>query len=199
MYFRSPTQQKTHNFPFQCGGQYGDKPELAEKFLHEDVRDGDVVLVFTDGFHDNIYDSGMTPCIEEYLDDGLVVSLSGAADCLARKAYFLGKNPNFMSPWMKEFKWYYDNDAELKKEGKGLVNQPPAGYPFVGGKADDITITLAQVFTDKGPDDSRRQLSSNDTYFAEQKYLYTGPVPSNAKEGYKRIKKAAGQTANTEL
>ena len=95
MYFRSPTQQKTHNFPYQCGGEYGDDPAWAEKFLHEDVRDGDVVLVYTDGFHDNIFDSGMPQCIEEQLYDDLVVSLSTAADCLARKAYFLGKNTNF--------------------------------------------------------------------------------------------------------
>ena len=95
MYFRSPSQQKTHNFPFQCGGDAGDDPETAEKFLHEDVREGDVVLVFSDGFHDNVFDSGMYHCIEEQLYDGLVTSLSEAADCLARKAYFLGKNLEF--------------------------------------------------------------------------------------------------------
>ena len=136
MYFRSPSQQKTHNFPFQCGGDNGDDPEQAEKFLHEDVREGDVVLVFSDGFHDNVFDSGMHHCIEEYLYDGLVTSLSQAADCLARKAYFLGKNLSFQSPWMKEFKLYKDT-------GIPVMNPAPEGFNFIGGKADDITITLA--------------------------------------------------------
>ena len=117
--------------------------------MHEDVRDGDVVLVFSDGFHDNVFDSGMHHCIEEQLYDGFIVSLSRAADCLARKAYFLGKNMNFQSPWMKEFKHYYD-------EGIPVVNAAPENFNYIGGKHDDITVTLAQVFTDKGPEDPRR-------------------------------------------
>lgn len=92
-YFRAPSQQKTHNFPYQCGTG-SDDPYLADKFEHE-VRDGDVVIIFTDGFQDNIFNSGMVHCIEEFLYDGLVTSLSNAADCLARKAYFLGKDLKF--------------------------------------------------------------------------------------------------------
>lgn len=55
----------------------------------------------------------MYHCIEEQLYDGLVVSLSTAADCLARKAYFLGKNQSFQSPWMKEYKYFYDNQIPV--------------------------------------------------------------------------------------
>ena len=157
MYFRSPSQQKTHNFPFQCGST-GDSPEEAEYFLNEDVREGDVVLVFSDGVVDNVYDSGLYHCIEEYLYDGLVVSLSQAADCLARKAYFLGKNNEYRSPWMAEFKHYEDS-------GIPVLYPAEEGYDFIGGKHDDITITLAQVFSDNGPDDPHRQLAANDTFF----------------------------------
>ena len=175
MYFRSPAQQKTHNFPFQCGGETGDNPEEAEEFLHEDVRDGDVALVFSDGFHDNVFDSGMVHCMEEYLYGGLITSLSRAADCLARKAYFLGKNPEFQSPWMKEFKHFKD-------VGIPVMNQPPENFPYMGGKADDITVTVAQIFTDKGADDPRRQLAAQDTYFESQKTIYTGGVYDNSHE-----------------
>ena len=81
---------------------------------------------------------------------------------------------------MKEFKYYYDNGLEL-------VNKPPPGFKFLGGKADDITVTVAQVFADTGDmDDPRRSLAESDTYFVEKKHLYTGPVPSNAKEGFVR-------------
>ncbi len=58
MYFRAPSQQKTHNFPFQCGTNQDD-PKVADTFEHKDVKDGDVVLLFSDGFQDNVYDSGI--------------------------------------------------------------------------------------------------------------------------------------------
>ena len=94
MYYRQESQQKTHNFPYQCGTMADDARE-SEVFWHKDLQDGDVVLVFSDGFQDNVFDSGFPYCIEEYLENGLVTSLSRAADCLARKAYFLGKNLEF--------------------------------------------------------------------------------------------------------
>ena len=48
-----------------------DDPYDADKFVH-DVKDGDIVLMFSDGFTDNVFDSGMVHCIEEHLKDGLV-------------------------------------------------------------------------------------------------------------------------------
>ena len=100
----------------------------------------------------------MYHCIEEFLYDGLVTGLSQAADCLARKAYFLGKNQGFQSPWMKEFKHYKDT-------GIPVMNPAPENFPFIGGKHDDITVTVAQVFLDRGPDDPHRKLMENDKYF----------------------------------
>lgn len=50
---------------------------------------------------------------------------------------------------MKDFKYHFDN-------GIPLINYPPPGYSFIGGKADDITVLVAQVFADAGPDDPRR-------------------------------------------
>ena len=97
------------------------------------------MLIFSDGFHDNVFDSGMAYCVEEYMYDGLITSLSAAADCLARKAYFLGKSKSFQSPWMKELKWYVDNGIDIMKP-------MPPNFPFIGGKEDDITVTVAQIF-----------------------------------------------------
>ena len=119
----------------------------------------------------------MVHCMEEYLYDGLITSLSHAADCLARKAYFLGKNQEYQSPWMREYEWFTMEEIEV-------INPAPEGYDFLGGKEDDITVTVAQVFKDVGPDDPRRQLSANDTYYPDQKTLYTRRVPSNKKDGF---------------
>jgi len=83
---------------------------------------------------------------------------------------------------MKEYKWYWDNDITLLR---------PAyeDYPFIGGKEDDITITVAQIFRDdRGADDPRKQLAMRDTFFTEAKYLYTGGVPLNSSESFFRAR-----------
>ena len=82
---------------------------------------------------------------------------------------------------MKEFKYYHDN-------GIPLANPPPEGFNFIGGKSDDITVTLAQVFADAGPDDPRRSLAAEDPFFKEEKFLYTRYVPSNKKDGFIRAR-----------
>ena len=61
---------------------------------------------------------------------------------------------------MKEFKYYTDNKIPL-------MNPAPEGFKFLGGKHDDITITVAQLFKDLGADDERRQLAASDKYFTE--------------------------------
>ena len=45
---------------------------------------------------------------------------------------------------------------------------------------------MAQIFADKGPDDPRRQLAANDTYFTDSIFLYTENhyIPYNKKEGF---------------
>ena len=86
--------------------------------------------------------------------------MSKAADCLARKAYFLGKSYDYQSPWMREFQWYVDNEVPV-------TNEPEPEYEFIGGKHDDITITVAQVFESVPEDDPKRQLAANDKYFPD--------------------------------
>lgn len=54
-YFISPPKQYTHNMPYQCGAG---NPTESDTYVNE-VRDGDVVLVYSDGFSDNVYPSGM--------------------------------------------------------------------------------------------------------------------------------------------
>lgn len=57
-----------------------------------------------------------------------MTSYGEVADCIARQAYDLGKDPSYISPFAK-------GAAEVGKR-------------FQGGKHDDITITVAQIFTD---------------------------------------------------
>jgi hypothetical protein len=76
------------------------------------------------------------------------------ADCIAIKSYFLGKDKTYLSPF---------------SEGARQ-----AGYPLnMGGKEDDITVTVGQLFIDR-PGEERRTL--RDKFREEAQFVYTGPV-----------------------
>ena len=61
---------------------------------------GDVVLVFSDGVSDNLFDEDFLPCIESRLnEEGNISSYGGAANCIARSAYSKGKQKDYLSPF----------------------------------------------------------------------------------------------------
>jgi len=99
LYFRSQEMQKDFNFPYQIGS-VGDDPSEGFDASHT-FKHGDVVIAYSDGVSDNLYTSHFNSCIEAQLVDGLLQSPSEAADCLARKAYFLGKNMHYNAPFSK--------------------------------------------------------------------------------------------------
>lgn len=155
--------QKGFNFPYQLGGQYGDQ------VYDENVTDGpkthtlqpkDVIVVVSDGVIDNIDPIGYHPCIQKYqwwsaantgaggadygLEDGDLVSHSAVADCIAKKAYFLGKDRNHYSPFARSAASY--------------------GKRYLGGKHDDITVVVAQV-RDAGAPDTVDPHKNNESVF----------------------------------
>ena len=94
--------------------------------------------MYSDGFADNTYLSGSYQCLEEDLKDGLMTSLGKAADCLAIKAHWLGKNNDFVAPFNKEWR-------KAIAEGDPFATQRYPSFlgPPSGGKHDDITVTVA--------------------------------------------------------
>jgi serine/threonine protein phosphatase PrpC len=56
---------------------------------HTDAQEGDIVMLFTDGFSENMFDNYWTSCINSFLDQetGKPTSLSAIADCQVRQAY----------------------------------------------------------------------------------------------------------------
>lgn len=67
--FRTSEQQHSFNFPFQLGTGSKDQPADAMSF-HVKVKEGDIVIVASDGLFDNLFD-------DEILD--ITVSLTEAA------------------------------------------------------------------------------------------------------------------------
>jgi protein phosphatase PTC7 len=157
--------QVRFNFPHQLGGNYGDVvKDVGVEATHE-FENGDIIVVFTDGVSDNMNAKEfLLPCIENYLNedavgdnskmDELLLSHSLVADCIARNAYVLGKHKTFDSPF--------------------AIGAREAGWgDYRGGKEDDITVTVAQVFV------GTKQATEKDTdpHYSESIYLYTSPVP----------------------
>ena len=79
----------------------------------------------SDGMFDNLYDTDVHDCIKPYLVKDTLEDLQKASECLADKAELLGNDDSFFSPFAKGAK--------------------EAGKYFMGGKADDIVVIVAQI------------------------------------------------------
>ena len=102
--------QKSFNFPDQIGSN-GDSPMRIGEIKEHEFVDKDIYVLYSDGVSDNLFIEGpdVRDCIARYLDEeGVVASLSSAADCIAIKAYHAGKNPYLQGPFAigaKEAGW----------------------------------------------------------------------------------------------
>jgi serine/threonine protein phosphatase PrpC len=173
--------QKGFNFPYQLGGRYGDQvdePNVTDGPNTHKLQDKDVIVVVSDGIIDNIDPEEYHSCIQRYqwsddidwptradLDashpnyfaDSELVSHSAVADCIARKAYFLGKDKTYFSPFARSAATY--------------------GKRYLGGKHDDITVVVAQVSSTT----TAAAPAKLDPHRAESIFLYKdsdGPIRS---------------------
>lgn len=131
------------------------EPNVTDGPNTHELHDKDVIVVVSDGIIDNMDPHEYHDCIRRYqwsesyfsddnehehvsvvatnfyakykgyFDDKELVSYSAVADCIARKAYFLGKDESHHSPFARSAATY--------------------GKRFLGGKHDDITVVVAQV------------------------------------------------------
>ena len=87
-------------------------------------------MVYSDGYSDNVFPSSYTRCLETMMDwtygEETLTNFSKTADCQAKLAYALSKHRKYQSPFSKRA-W---RKKKLKREG---------------GKADDISVVIAQV------------------------------------------------------
>ncbi|GFH09353.1 protein phosphatase, partial [Haematococcus lacustris] len=122
--FHSPQQQHDFNFPFQIGSSdsMSDMPASAQKFELA-VQAGDVVVMGTDGLWDNCFDEEIMSVIR-YCQD-VNMPLDKTAQVLAHYARHRASDPKFASPFAY---------AAFQ-----------AGFAYMGGKMDDITVVVARV------------------------------------------------------
>jgi protein phosphatase PTC7 len=191
--YASVPGQKGFNFPYQLGGQYGDQvydENVTDGPNTHDLQDNDVIVVVSDGVIDNIDPHEYHACIGKYqwsksltgptidlinahlkgyFHENELVSYSAVADCIARKAYFLGKDKTYDSPFARSAARY--------------------GKRYLGGKHDDITVTVAQVERAaydkaKGVEAFLVNLEEDDPHKTESIFVYKdsdGPIEDSSK------------------
>lgn len=128
---RSEEQQHYFNTPFQLslappdqsGHVLSDSPESADT-LQFTVRNGDLILVGTDGLFDNMPDSMIVSELLK-LENYDVESMQRTANSLALQARRLAFDESYMSPF--------------------TIRAMENGIDALGGKPDDITVLLAAV------------------------------------------------------
>ncbi|KAI9018297.1 phosphatase 2C-like domain-containing protein [Hyaloraphidium curvatum] len=136
--FRTAEQQHSFNFPFQLGTGSKDSPGDAETFTVK-VKEGDVVIVASDGLFDNLFD-------DEILDIAVAMTEPprGAAgldpqkfaDTLAVRCREVQEDPMASA-----------SPFQVKASEEGLF--------YEGGKQDDTTVVCGVVRLDADAGDRR--------------------------------------------
>lgn len=119
------------NSPNQVGfGLYGEpQGNIEEMAIEKKIRlqRGDIVVLGTDGLFDNLYVEDMARLVGSAPQTD-AVSLATLAKQLAKAAYDLGADDDYVSPFA----------AEAIRHGKAPSN-------YSGGKPDDISVIVALV------------------------------------------------------
>lgn len=122
--FQSPQQQHGFNFPFQlgCAGSQSDHPNVAMRF-EVPVQPGDIIVVGTDGLFDNVFSDEIATIVTQVKDRNQPAAV--AAKILCQYARFRAADKQYPSPF--------------------AYSAFQAGFPYLGGKMDDITVLVSIV------------------------------------------------------
>ncbi|XP_072164491.1 protein phosphatase PTC7 homolog [Diadema setosum] len=134
---RSEEQQHYFNTPFQLSIAppglrtiLSDSPHSASSSLFN-VREGDIILMATDGLFDNMSETMILGELSK-LKDQTFSSVQKAVNDIAAKARRLAYDPTYMSPF--------------------AMHARENGMEFTGGKPDDITVLMSTVGYDSDDD-----------------------------------------------
>ena len=119
---RSAEQQHYFNCPLQLGTGSRDRPEHGARELLE-VRDGDLILMATDGVFDNLFDDEIAALLAPPLASG--DSAQQLAEHVARSAVAAAVHPTRRTPFAASARAH--------------------GYKHDGGKLDDVTVVCVRV------------------------------------------------------
>ncbi|KAF4042515.1 Stage II sporulation protein E (SpoIIE) [Phytophthora infestans] len=127
----TPNQCHYFNCPYQLGfGANGDKPEMGEVYELE-TQEGDVIVLGTDGLFDNLFPKQIASLLDTVLPSTPELdhhSMEKVASCIAHTAHKTAKGTKSKTPF--------------------AIAAQQAGYEYLGGKMDDITVVTSLVTSD---------------------------------------------------
>ncbi|CAG8540666.1 8061_t:CDS:2 [Paraglomus brasilianum] len=146
--YESPSQQHFFNCPYQLTlvpEHYPnqklyirDKPSDADQSTHQ-LQDGDVILLATDGFYDNVFPEEAVSIVNEELDK----VLSGNKGTRNVSVEELTKRVRGLSRRLTDTARKYSEDRKrISPFSKNAMNM---GESRLGGKIDDITVLITLV------------------------------------------------------
>ena len=115
--FNAPLQLSTHGDPKDIT-----LPQNSHQTIVQ-TQVGDIVVLATDGLLDNLYEDETVRLVAEAMEEGK--SLAETAQKLKQVALELGQDRFYLSPFAR--------------------GAQEAGYQYLGGKPDDITVVVARV------------------------------------------------------
>ncbi|KAF4356208.1 hypothetical protein G4B88_002820 [Cannabis sativa] len=118
--YRSATQQKTFNTPYQLGNTC-DTPTVAVEVKVE-VEVGDIIILGTDGVWDNIFVWEMEQVLKEKTK---IMDLKNLSSYIASLALY--------------------NSFDKFRKTPFSIASTEAGKPYRGGKFDDITVVIGRI------------------------------------------------------
>ncbi|KAI9165238.1 hypothetical protein LWI28_010224 [Acer negundo] len=123
--FRSPSQQRHFNIPYQLGNsKSSDGPSIAKEIVVP-VRLGDIVVAGTDGLFDNVFEYEIEAVLRATTNDDDKSCVGELAVIIAEYASAKSCDKSFESPFSKASKL--------------------AGGKHLGGKIDDVSVIVAKI------------------------------------------------------
>lgn len=136
MVCRTVEQQHYFNCPYQLGTGSNDLPSHGNLYAI-DVKDGDLVIMASDGLWDNLFDEEILKLIAQTTKNfGEQCNPQLIATALAKAAMEAGHSEDKMSPFA----------VGAEKAGVRFYG----GKKFIGGKLDDVTVLVARVTVGEG-------------------------------------------------
>lgn len=106
-------------------GTGGDDPLKADEQIHE-VKDGDILVLGTDGLFDNLFDVQIIDLVRPFMRDrDVLLDPTLVAELIANEAEKYSNRKDYMSPFAKSAHDHF--------------------YDFKGGKPDDVTVVVSQI------------------------------------------------------
>lgn len=155
MVFRTEEQQHSFNFPFQLGTNAVDKPEHADAFSFK-VREGDVLVMGTDGLFDNLFDEDIVALVNGHSAHPGSLDRHGSASGASSAARSTVES---LDP--KAISYELAKRAREVAEDVRYVSTPflnkaiQEGLYYNGGKLDDITVIVSHVRVSEDSPDRR--------------------------------------------